>query len=309
MIYFTLVLLVIMEISLSFDNAVINAKILTNMSKVWQQRFLTWGMLVAVLGMRLVFPVLVVAIASGISLSSVVDMAINAPELYGKELAKSHISISAFGGMFLLMVFLEWAFDPTSEREVFWLTWLEKKLVQLGLLRGAEILLAGSLLIAMQYFIPIEGEKIMALISGLSGILLYTLIQCLMAFFNPDGSVVKNGVLGFIYLEVLDASCSFDGVIGAFALTDNILVIMAGLGIGALAVRSLTVYLVRGGTLKEYIYLEHGAHYGIGALAGIMIVDTFYSVPEPVTGMIGMSMIGLSLLSSIKERKLTTEEK
>ena len=77
----------------------------------------------------------------------------------------------------------------------------------------------------------------------------------------------------FLYLELIDASFSFDGVVGAFAISQQIFVIAAGLGIGACYIRSLTVFLVRKGTLQEYIYLEHGAHWAIGALA-VLLADT-----------------------------------
>ena len=81
----------------------------------------------------------------------------------------------------------------------------------------------------------------------------------------------KAAFFMFLYLEVLDASFSFDGVIGAFAITNDIVLMALGLGIGAMYVRSLTVYLVRQGTLDDYVYLEHGAHYAIGALAVILL--------------------------------------
>ncbi len=299
----TLLLLVLMEISLSFDNAVINASVLQKMPPVWQRRFLTWGMLVAVLGMRLIFPVLIVALASGLSVISVTDMAINSPAEYGAKLAESHVSIATFGGAFLLMVFLEFMFDPSRERTIYWLKWIELKLIKIGTLKGMEIILATTILVSVSYLLPAQ-EQLTCLLAGLFGIGLYMLIESVMGLFDLDaGCIQKAGLMGFIYLEVLDASCSLDGVVGAFALTNNILIIMVGLGIGALAVRSLTIYLVRGGVLKEYKYLEHGAHYGIGALAFIMLTNTFYAVPELITGLIGMSFIGLSLLSSVLENR------
>ncbi len=91
----------------------------------------------------------------------------------------------------------------------------------------------------------------------------------------------------FLYLEVLDASFSFDGVIGAFAITNDIVLMALGLGIGAMYVRSLTVYLVRQGTLDDYVYLEHGAHYAIGALAVILMVTIQYQINEVITGLVG----------------------
>ena len=120
---------------------------------------------------------------------------------------------------------------------------------------------------------------------------------------TATGTIVKGGIGGFLYLEVLDASFSFDGVIGAFAITSDVVIIMLGLAIGAMFVRSMTIYLVDKGTLDEFIYLEHGAHYAIGALAIIMLLSMKFHVPELVTGLIGIAFIGLAILGSLKYRK------
>jgi hypothetical protein len=122
-----------------------------------------------------------------------------------------------------------------------------------------------------------------------------------------SGSLVlaagKAAFFLFLYLEVLDASFSFDGVVGAFAISQNIFIIAAGLGIGAMYIRSLTVYLVRKGTLQEYIYLEHGAHYAIGALAVILAISIRTEVHEIITGLVGVAFIGVALVSSIRHRR------
>ena len=98
----------------------------------------------------------------------------------------------------------------------------------------------------------------------------------------------------------MDASFSFDGVIGAFALSRNIFIIMIGLGIGALYVRSLTIMLVEKDTLTEFPFLEHGAFYAIGALAGNMMLGTIFHIPEVITGLIGAVFIIVALWSSIR---------
>lgn len=106
-----------------------------------------------------------------------------------------------------------------------------------------------------------------------------------------------------MYLEVLDASFSLDGVVGAFAITNNI-IIMAGLGIGAIWVRTMTIYMVRHQTLKKYGYLEPGAHWAVFALALIMIMKLFgVALPELVVGSVGLVFIVSSVVSSIKAEK------
>ena len=134
-----------------------------------------------------------------------------------------------------------------------------------------------------------------------SAIFAFVAVSSFDKFFSKGA--VKNGVAGFLYLEMLDASFSFDGVIGAFALSENIFIIMIGLGSGAMFVRSMTIYLVKKGTLAELIYLEHGAHYAILALAVIMFLKIFYEVSEILTGTISFILIALSLFASLKYRK------
>ena len=300
-------LLMIMEISLSFDNAVVNATVLKTMSEKWQQRFLTWGILIAVFGMRLIFPVVIVAFATGLSMWDVSQMALNNPDEYSRNVLASHVQIAAFGGMFLLMVFLKFVLDET--KELHWIGWIEEKLARLGKLESVEIILAMSLLLVAQSFLP-EAERLGALVSGSIGVVLYVATNSLTALFaTPEAghaagkTVAYSGFMGFMYLQFLDASFSLDGVIGAFAMSKDVVIIMLGLGAGAMFVRSLTIYLVRKGTLDEFVYLEHGAHWGIGALAVIMLVSMVAHVSEFITGLIGVGFILLSLWSSIKHRR------
>lgn len=299
-------LLMIMEISLSFDNAVVNATVLKTMSEKWQARFLTWGILIAVFGMRLVFPVVIVAFATGLGMWEVSQLALNNPEEYSKHVLASHVQIASFGGMFLLMVFLKFVLD--EGKELHWIHWLESKLSTLGKLESAEVILAMSLLLVIQALLP-EADRHGALVSGTIGVVLYVAITSLTALCGaPESSedaakaVGYSGFMGFMYLQLLDASFSLDGVIGAFAISKDVIIIMLGLGAGAMFVRSLTVYMVRKGTLDDYVYLEHGAHWGIGALAVIMLVSMSMHVPEVITGLIGVTFIGLSFWSSVRYR-------
>lgn len=297
----------VLEVSLSFDNAVVNASVLKRMDERWQQYFLTWGILVAVFGMRLLFPILIVAGAAGLSFLGVVDMALHDTVTYSKHLSASHVQISAFGGLFLLMVFYSFIFN--ASKELHWLGGIEAKLATFGKIEAIGIILALVPLLIMQGFLPQE-ERLGALIAGVLGVVLYVIVDSAAALFEDEdtgeqvvSAIKKGGMMSFIYLEVLDASFSFDGVIGAFAITQDVIIIMLGLTIGAMFVRSLTVYLVRKGTLDDFVFLEHGAHYAIGVLAVIMLISMTHHIPEIVTGLTGAILIGLSVVSSIRYNK------
>lgn len=312
---FLTIVLSVLEVSLSFDNAVVNAGVLKKMDPVWQHRFLTWGILIAVFGMRLVFPIVIVSAVTGFGPITVMDMALHRPDEYARHLSAEHHVIAAFGGMFLLMVFLHYFLD--HEKEVHWLHVIEEKLSALGRLNAVQ--LAAAILILIGFASLHSGNpqdphylqhKISVLISGLAGLMVYVLVDSFAAYMEEREQemaakgIKQGGIALFIYLEVLDASFSFDGVIGAFAITNDVIIIMLGLGIGALFVRSLTIFLVKKGTLEQYCFLEHGAHYAIGALAGIMMLSTNnIHIPEVITGCIGVVLIGLSVWSSKKAQE------
>lgn len=332
-------ILSILEISLSFDNAVINAGILRKMNAFWQKIFLTVGILIAVFGMRLVFPVVIVAITAKLGPIEAVNLAINDKEKYEHLVTGAHPAIAAFGGMFLLMIFLDFIFE---ERDIRWLGWLEKPLSKLGKLDTFSAVIALAVLLVTATTVATDvahggGDKsATVLLSGVAGLMTYLIVNGISGFFEDkleededeeDGADGEDeaderkpaesgggrgssgatvvGLAGkaaffmFLYLEVIDASFSFDGVIGAFAITNDIFEMALGLGIGAMYIRSLTVYLVRQGTLDDYVYLEHGAHYAIGALAVILLATIKYEINEVITGVIGVALIGASYWSSV----------
>lgn len=297
-------LLIIMEVSLSFDNAVVNATVLKDMDEIWQRRFLTWGILIAVFGMRLIFPMAIVAFATGLGVWEVGMLALNSPEEYSAHVLASHEQIAAFGGMFLLMVFLKFICDST--RDIFWIGIIESKLAALGKLEAAEVILALIILLVLSSFVAPE-HQLEVLFAGVVGVVLFVATTSMTSLFGDESNtsaMAHAGLMGFIYLQFLDASFSLDGVVGAFAMSRDVVIIMLGLGVGAMFVRSLTVYLVHRGTLDQYVYLEHGAHWGIGALAGIMLMNTMMHIPEVVTGLVGAGLVGLSLLSSIRYNRI-----
>ncbi len=292
-------MLAVLEVSLSFDNAVVNASVMEEMTPIWRHRFLTWGMAVAVFGMRFVFPLLVVSVVAGIGPLEAVRLATFAPEQYARLLKSAHVALGAFGGAFLGMVCLKYFFD--AEKEVHWVGPLERRLSRLGKFEAIELGFTMLVLWGFSRAFP-QAEALEFLVAGVFGLVTFIAVDGIGAVMEPGEGhdVHRAGLALFVYLNVLDASFSFDGVIGAFALTNNLFVIAIGLGIGAMFVRSLTIMLVEKGTLANYRYLEHGAFYAIGALALIMMVGTLHEVPEVVTGLIGAGFIALSLWSSVR---------
>lgn len=285
-------LLSVLEISLSFDNAVVNAKVLDNMDKKWRTRFIYWGIPIAVFGMRFVFPIAIVCIASNMGFFETLYIAMYNPSEYHQALEKNINQIYVFGGAFLLMVFLDFFFD--SSREEKWLTWIESNPITNTIMNISNISVLFSCIIGVALLLLTK--DFMIGVVYFCALVVYLLLSSISSIMGEDG--IRNGLAGFLYLEVLDASFSFDGVIGAFALNSNIFIIMIGLGIGAMFVRSLTIYLVEKKTLQEYIYLEHGAHYAIFALAIIMLLKIFIEVSEVITGLIGIGFIGIAFICS-----------
>ncbi|GAA2624461.1 DUF475 domain-containing protein [Streptomyces vastus] len=332
-------ILSILEISLSFDNAVVNAGILKKMNAFWQRIFLTIGIMVAVFGMRLVFPVVIVAISAEVGPIEAVQLAIQEPGRYEDLVTDAHPAIAAFGGMFLLMIFLDFVFE---DRDIKWLGWLERPLAKLGRIDMLSVCIALVVLLVTAMTFATHAhvstghadKTSTVLLSGVAGLITYLVVGGLSGYFEDKleeeeeheheeeekaraegkpvsvvGLAGKAAFFLFLYLEVLDASFSFDGVIGAFAITNHIFWMALGLGIGAMYVRSLTVYLVRQGTLDDYVYLEHGAHYAIGALAAILLITIQHQISEIITGLVGVFLIAASFLSSVRRnRSLETSE-
>lgn len=292
--------LAVLEISLSFDNAIVNANKLKEMTPLWQHRFLTWGIVIAVFGMRIVFPLAIVAIAARIGPIDALVLAATRPDEYARIMLGAHLQIAAFGGTFLLMVGLTYFFD--HDKEVHWIDLPERFMARSATIKGIEIAVVLVLMLAFSSLLD-EKDSVTFVYSAIYGLLTFLGVEVLGAVLDASqetlAQAAKGGLGAFLYLEVLDASFSFDGVIGAFALTQNLFVIAIGLGIGAMYVRSMTIMLVEKGTLTEYRYLEHGAFYAIVILSVIMYAQTLMHIPEVLTGLGGAALIGISWWSSI----------
>ncbi|OMC30653.1 DUF475 domain-containing protein [Mycobacterium colombiense] len=320
---YLLLVLAVLEVSLSFDNAIINASILKRMSRFWQQMFLTIGILIAVFGMRLLFPLLIVWATAGLEPVRAMELALHPPPhgalefpdgspSYEKLVIAAHPQIAAFGGIFLLMLFLDFIF---YDRDITWLKWIEIPFARIGRLGQVSLVVTGLALVLVGTRLTHSGdEAATVLTAGLLGMVTYLVVNGLSRAFRPADTDTDTdtgsagaatrwaGLTLFAYLEVLDAAFSFDGVTGAFAITSDPIVIALGLGlVGSMFVRSITIYLVRQQALGRYVYLEHGAHWAIGALAVIMLasIEPKFEVPEPVTASVGVVFIAAALGWSI----------
>jgi hypothetical protein len=292
----------VLEVSLSFDNAVVNASVLREMSPIWRRRFLTWGIAIAVFGMRIVFPLLIVAVAAHLGPIEAVKLAAADPAEYERIITGAHVGIAGFGGAFLAMVGLKFFFD--RDKDIHWIGVIERQLAKLASVHAIEIGVVLLCLYGISRLLTPE-EALTFIVAGIFGILAHLAVEAVNSLLEPDehaiaGGAARSGLAGFLYLNLLDSAFSFDGVIGAFALSNNIFIIALGLGIGAMFVRSMTIMLVDKGTLAQYRYLEHGAFWAILALAAVMLLSATYHIPEVITGVIGAVFIGLSLYASAR---------
>ena len=302
-----IVVLSVLEVSLSFDNAVVNASVLKEMDEVWQKRFLTWGIAFAVFGMRIVFPLAIVAIAAGLGPIETLNLSLNDPARYEEIVSSAHVGIAGFGGAFLAMVGLKFFFD--LDKDVHWIRVVELRLARFAALPAAEIALLLLLMWGISTLLT-PADALTFLVAGILGLVTFIAVEGVNKILELraeaarlQGAVVRSGLGGFLYLNVLDASFSFDGVIGAFALSNNMIVIALGLSIGAMFVRSMTIHLVKQGTLAQYRFLEHGAFWAIIVLGMIMLFSAVVHIPETITGLIGAILIGLSLWWSVRHNR------
>lgn len=307
---FIVIFLSVLEVTLSFDNAVINAAKLEKMNDKWRHRFITWGILIAVFGMRLLFPILVVSAFAKLSVIEVSRLAFYDIEQYALHLKSVHAALVTFGGAFLGMIFFSYFFCP--DKECHWLKCFELPMQKLSCVKYFDVICVMISLMVLQHFIP-EHQKIAVILSGFTGIIIYLLVDSISRLLEKIeqrkaeklGTAAKLGFIGFLYLELIDASFSLDGVLGAFAISRDIVIICIGLAVGAMFVRSLTIYMAEKNTLQKFIYLEHGAHWAIGFLALIMFISAVKEVSEIITGSIGLLFVGSAFIASLIHNKNT----
>ena len=210
------------------------------------------------------------------------------------------MAIAGFGGSFLLTLSIYFLLD--DERKVYWIRRIEKPLQKFGGTIWLPPLIVLTVVLIMSIFAGNETANLIR--AGFIGTISYTLLKQMLDVIEklaPDSKKVYTGwaaFMGFMYLEVLDASFSFDGVLGAFSITNQVVLIALGLGVGAIWVRSFTILMVRKGTLATYKYLDHGAHYAIFILASALLAGVYLEIPDWAIGISSISVIFASFMSS-----------
>jgi len=291
--------LCLFEIISSVDNAVVNAHVLKTMPEKFRKIFLFWGILFAVFVVRGLLPFVIVWIANpDLGIWQVITSTFsNSPEI--KEyIEQSKPLLLLGGGIYLFFVFLSWLF-------------LEKKkyafLVEGFIHRQSAWFYAlASLITTTLVYLSLKQDPIMALAATIG----------VSAFFITDGfkknaeekeQQLMNPTMGawskILYLEVLDASFSIDGVIGAFAFTISVPLIILGNGLGAFVVREMTV---RGlDLITKFEYLKNGAMYAIGILGAMMVMESFgKEFPFWLAPLNMVVLLGLFLFLSIRSNKV-----
>src|SRR3989338_1921528 len=261
--------LILFEVISSVDNAIINANVLKTVSEKYRKIFLFWGIIFAVFVIRGVLPFVIIWIANPqLPLFEIIRIAFTPGQNMSEYLEESTPLLLLGGGMYLFLVFLGWLFLEEKKYAFLVENFLHRQAIWFYAL--------SSLVVTASIYTAIKINPILALAASIGA----------TAFFITDGfkknaeekekELLKPGMSAWskiLYLEVLDASFSIDGVVGAFAFTLSVPLILIGNGIGAFIVRELTVRGID--TISKFAYLKNGAMYSVGFLGALMVFESF----------------------------------
>ena len=298
---FTIIGLVLFETISSVDNAIINAEVLGTMGKKARRWFLTWGMFIAVFLVRGVLPFAIIwAFNSSLSAGQVLSAAWSSDPLVQQSIKESAPIFLVAGGVFLLFLFLHWLF---LEDKRLGLPRTEKFFMS----KGVWFYAAVSVLLAVIAWFALRESTMMGF-----GAIVGSSLFFITHGFKQNAEEQEKKLLGsahsdlskLFFLEIIDTTFSIDGVLGAFAFTLSVPLILIGNGIGALVVRELTLRNIE--RIKKYVYLKNGAMYSILVLGVIMILHSFgFHIPEWLSPLTTFIIIGYFFWKSKIELKLT----
>jgi len=305
---FSLILIVVglclFETVNSIDNAVINAEVLSTMGKKAQRWFLTWGFVIAVIIPRCLLPWFIVwAVLPGLGpLQAFTATFSDDPFIVDAiELAAPFLLIGA--GTFLVFLFFHWLFIEPKNYGLYGESFIHRQ--------GMWFFAIISVLLAMIVWNAIKIHPFLGFAAVVGSTVFFITHGFKQYAEEGEKELMKSGlsdISKIMYLEVIDASFSIDGVLGAFAFTLSIPLIIAGNGLGAFIVRYFTVKNI--GTIKKYRYLKNGAMYSIFVLGCIMLADGFgLHIPEWLSPIVTMLIIGYFFWKSKREISLGTPSK
>src|SRR3989338_9157766 len=266
----TIVGLSLFEIVSSIDNAVINADVLSNMAMCARKWFLIWGMFIAVFLIRGILPLLIVfSLNPAAGLDGAFTAAFSNDPAVAEAIEAASPPLLMAGGIFLLFLFLHWLF---LEPKYFGLK--GEAIIQKN---GFWFYALVSVLLAIIVWYSIHANPMMAFGATIGASIFFITHGFKENAAAQERMMIKNSKINdwskILYLEVIDASFSIDGVLGAFAFTFSVPIILIGNGMGAVVVRKITVSNID--NVKKYKYLKNGAMYSILSLGIIMVLDSF----------------------------------
>jgi len=292
----TVVGLAVFEIVTSVDNAVVNADVLATMSASARRWFLTWGMLTSVFLIRAGLPFLIVySLRPELGIGGMFVSIVSADSSIAQAIESSAPPLLAAGGIFLAFLFLHWLFMEPKHYGLRGEEYIHKK--------GVWFYAVVSILLTLLIWYSIPVNAVIAFGAALGSSLFF-----ITHGFRQNAEEREKQMLSaqkmsdwskILYLEIIDASFSLDGVLGAFAFTLSVPLIVIGSGIGAVAVRQLTARNIE--SVKKYKYLKNGAMYSIGFLGSIMLANAFgLHLPELISPLATVIILGYFLYRSWK---------
>lgn len=296
--------LVVFEIVISIDNAIINAEVLSTMSKKGKAWFLFWGILIAVFLVRGLLPWLILWISTpSLGFLGSFSASFSSDPVAVKAIQESAPVLLVGGGTFLVFLFFHWLFLEPKHYGLIGEEFIQR--------HGIWFFAVASVLLVAIVWMAINANPLMALgaVIGSSAFFISNGFKENAAQAEKrmmEGTTTLSDISKIFYLEVIDMSFSIDGVLGAFAFTFNIPLILIGNGIGAIVVRQLTVANI--GRVKRYKYLKNGAMYSICALGSVMISHGFgLHIPEWFSPVITFVIIGFFFWKSVRALRMDTK--
>ncbi|HRH23080.1 MAG TPA: DUF475 domain-containing protein [Candidatus Magasanikbacteria bacterium] len=297
--------LVVFEVISSIDNAIVNAHVLKTLPDKYRKIFLVWGLLLAVVVVRGLLPFIIIWIANpAMGLGEVWHVAFSEGGI-GDALDESRPLLLLGGGMYLIMVFLGWLFLEEKKYAFLVEHFIHKQ--------GIWFYFISSLLFTTVIWLALKTNPALALATAV-GTTAYFLTDGFKRNAEEKEKQLMSGSSNMsawskiLYLEILDASFSIDGVIGAFAFTMSVPLILIGNGIGAFVVREFTIKGIN--LISKYAYLKNGAMYSIGVLGTIMALEAFHvHVPTWLAPVNTIVIGGTFLILSIREMKMAEKKK